>query len=71
VLVDDLDVMRVSLDPTEANPPLIVDSNTILTHEITSRAFQPIGRRDPKILDQPRLVQHPQFAQRGVLDLGR
>jgi hypothetical protein len=40
LIVDDLDVVSVTIFPHEANAPLIVNSNAMLTLTIASRRFQ-------------------------------
>ncbi len=42
VIVDDLDRMRVSIDPSKANTPLIIHANTVLAAAITSELLQPM-----------------------------
>jgi hypothetical protein len=42
VIVRDLYVVGVSSIPSEANPPLLVDPNAVLTHAIPNEALQAV-----------------------------
>ncbi len=50
MVVDDLDLVGVTFEPNEANPPLVVDPNGILTRTVTLQLFQPIPRNTPKLV---------------------
>jgi hypothetical protein len=45
VVVDNLDVMGVAAEPSEANSELIVDADAVLTDTIAGKLFKSIGRR--------------------------
>jgi hypothetical protein len=42
VIIDNLDLESVSVLPPEADPPLVVDSDAVLTRTIASQGFQPV-----------------------------
>jgi hypothetical protein len=42
VIVHNLDVLRVRLNPPEANPPLAIDPNAMLALPVALQRFQPI-----------------------------
>jgi hypothetical protein len=44
VVVDDLDLLRARLGPDEADPPLVVDADAVLTGTISLERFQPVAR---------------------------
>jgi hypothetical protein len=46
VVVNDLDLMGVTIFPIEAEPPLVIDADTVLTAPPTFELLQPIARRD-------------------------
>ena len=71
MIIDDLDLRRIPCGPYEANPPLIVDSNAVLTTSPSFQGFQAVGRRDAKIFQGFRAVQHAQFSPRYVLNVPR
>jgi len=43
VIVDDLDVVRVSVSPPKADAPLIVDADAVLALSITAQCLEPSG----------------------------
>jgi hypothetical protein len=45
VIIDDFHIKRVPVFPTEANTPLIVEPNRILTGAVSSKRFEPEARR--------------------------
>src|SRR5947208_1531515 len=53
VIIDDLDVPRVTMTPSEAYPPLIVDANAVLALPIAAEEFQVVSRWTPKIVQLP------------------
>jgi hypothetical protein len=63
VVVHDLDVVGVAASPSEADPPLVVDPDGVLTLPITAESFQPVPRRNPQIIQARRGVQHPELPQ--------
>jgi len=46
VVIDNLDLVRVAVSPLEADPPLVVDSNTVLARAISGQPFQPVAWRE-------------------------
>jgi hypothetical protein len=53
VIVDDLDVMGISVVPDEADPPLLVDADAVLASPIPEQGLEPIAGRDLQRI-QPR-----------------
>ena len=68
MIVDNLDIVGVTVSPAKADSPLIVDANAVLPTTISSQLFQPIGRWDPEIIKRSRRIQHQQLSQRDSLD---
>jgi len=68
VVVNDLNPFWTSVAPPEADTPLIIDSDTVLSCSITAQMLEPVARRNPKILETPRGVTLPQLAQRNASD---
>src|SRR5262245_89272 len=56
VVVDDLDVEGVVVLPDEADAPLIVDANAVLTCSVPFQVLQMVTGRYAKVLDRPRIV---------------
>jgi len=50
MVVNNLDVVGFSLDPGEADAPLIVYANAILSLSAAAQFFQMISRRNPEIV---------------------
>ena len=44
MIVSDFDLEGVALAPGKANPPPVVDPNTILPHAVPAQAFQAVAR---------------------------
>ena len=57
VVVDDLDVLRTCRRPNEADPVLIVNSNTVLALTIAPKRFESVARRHAEILQSVSLIQ--------------
>jgi hypothetical protein len=66
-----LDIGWTSFPPNEADSPLVVDANRILTRPVALQGFKAIAWRSPKIAKSPRLVEETQLAQRGDLHVER
>ncbi len=71
VVVYDLHVVYVSLTPSEADPPLIIDADAALTGAVAGQFLQPVARRYSQIDNLFRRVQYQQFAECGALQCGR
>jgi len=50
MVVTDLNVVGITVDEPEADPPLIVDRNRILPSAIARKLMESISRRDPQII---------------------
>ena len=68
MVVNDLNPFWTSVAPPEADTPLIIDSDTVLSCSITAQMLKPVARRNPKILETTRGVNLPQLAQRNASD---
>src|ERR1700722_1393607 len=51
VVVDDFHVPCRAFAPFEANPPLIVDADTLLSAPVTVQSFEAIARRQAQIVE--------------------
>jgi len=70
VIVHDLDPRGISPAPPEADPPLVVDPDAVLTCAITSQALETIPRWYPQIVDVHSRVQHSELPQSDLLHFG-
>ncbi len=57
MVVDDLDIIRLTTRPTEANPPLVIYPNAVLPRSLSFQALQSIPRRDSQVFNSLRRVQ--------------
>ena len=65
------DVHRALTGPAEANTPLIVDTNTVLTSAIAAQGFEAVGRGQPEIRKLLRSNQSLKSHTRSALDVVR
>jgi hypothetical protein len=61
MIIDDLDPFRRAFAPDEADPPLIVDPDTMLTLPVAAQSLKPISRNCRHVRQLLRVVQHPQL----------
>ena len=54
MVVNDLNPFWTSFAPPEADTPLIVDSNTVLSRSITAQTLESAARRDPEVFQTTR-----------------
>jgi len=69
VVVHDLDFPCFTLAPPEADPPLIVDADAMLTASVTVQDFEAVTWRNPKIVKLLCRVDSKKFGSRTALDL--
>ena len=71
MIVGDFHVVCVSFVPSEAHPPLSVDSNAVQTCPITSECLESIPRYGTNVR-QPRCrIEHPHLAHGGTRKVWR
>ncbi len=56
--VDDLHAKHITIFPLETNPPLIVDSDAVLTASLAAQRLQPISRRNPEVYERFCIIKH-------------
>src|SRR6266404_1905214 len=71
VVVDDFDALSTSISPNEAEAPLIVDPNAILTRAAAAQRLQPISGRSGQIAQFFCIMELPQFSLRRALNIAR
>ena len=62
MMIDDLDPLRRAFAPTEADSPLIVDPDTMLTLPVAAQRLKPVSRNCRHVRQLLSVVQHPQLA---------
>src|SRR3974390_2567104 len=71
VVIHDFNFPCSSVVPPEAEPPLIVNADTILTASVAVQSFETIAWRNPKIINFLCRVDGKKFGSRTALDLIR
>ncbi len=62
MIVDDFNMMNAVIMPLEANPPLAVDADRVLTGAVTAQRLQAVGRWYAKVGQRFGKMQHGQFS---------
>ena len=70
VIISDLDVMGSVSRPDKADPPLIIDPDTVLAGPITLQSFQSVACRREKVFQVRRVVEHREFPLRDLPEAG-
>ena len=68
VIIGDLDIECIAIFPAEADPPLIVDPDTVLAFSVPRQLFEPIPGRDSQIRQGVGRVKHQELPQRRALN---
>src|SRR3982751_6798751 len=63
MVVNDLDLIGVSILPAKADAPLIVHPNTVLASAISFELLEAIARRHPKVFERLRGVDGDELAE--------
>ena len=71
MIIHNLHVVGVVVDPLETYPPLIIDADAVLSLAIAAQLFEPVGRRRQEIVEFHRGVQVAQPAKGSSLDVLR
>jgi hypothetical protein len=71
VIVDDRDVRAAAVTPNEANPPLIVDANTMLAGPRSLQELEAICGWNSQVIEPLCGIQHAKFATGDGLNSGR
>jgi hypothetical protein len=71
MVIDYFDIFRTGLGPTETNPKLLVDSNTVLTLAVTMQWLQHITGGHFKIIQLTSSLELPNFPQRNTLKIDK
>jgi hypothetical protein len=67
MIVRNLDVPRRAIPPYEAEPPLIVDADTVLALTVAAQTLQTVARRHAQIFDLPRGIDSQKLRAGGAL----
>jgi hypothetical protein len=70
VVVGYLDIIGIGAAPREANPPLVIDPDRVLTGPLTAQLLQAVSWKGPQISERLRTVQHDELAQSWAKKVG-
>lgn len=71
MIVDDLDVKGIAVLPTETDPPLVINTDAVLSGAIALELVEPIARWHAEVINRLGGVHGDEFAQHGAVYLGR
>jgi hypothetical protein len=61
VVVNEFDIMSITVPPAETDPPLIVDANTVLPGAVATELLEPVAGRSPKVVKRFRSIMNNQL----------
>jgi len=70
VVVAELDVVRMTVDETEADAPLVIDRNGVLPDAVSLERMEPISRRHAQVRDLERRVDGFELPERAPRHIG-
>jgi hypothetical protein len=68
VVINDFDLVGITMPPDEANPPFVIDANAMLPVAVAFQCFQPVSRRHLEILQRSRAMKVDQLPSRDSLN---
>jgi hypothetical protein len=71
MVITDFYLVRVSIEPNEADSPPVIDPNTMLTFPVALQSLKPVTGKNLQIQQGLRRVQVSQFSQRYGLNVRR
>ena len=70
MIVDDLHVEGATVLPCKTDPPLIVDSNTVLTGSPAFELLEPVAGRNTEVLELLRSIDEPHLSKHDPMKVG-
>lgn len=67
MVVNDFYTLRMALSPFEADSPLVIYTDAVLSLSPACKTLQSIRRRHTQVLYIRTAIQHPQLSERDVL----
>ena len=71
MVVYDLDIESVTGFPAEANTPLLVDANAVLSDPVSGEGLKAICRWDAKVIEVLCAIEHSQLVEGALLNVTR
>lgn len=69
MIVCDFHIVRDSISPDEANTPLVIYPNDVLSRPVATKFFQTVCRRNSEVIERRGFVEHAQLTQGYLLDV--
>ena len=69
MIVNNLDLVRIAILPTKADPPLPIDANTVLSSPIAFESLEAIARRRSEIVKGLGGIHHDELSQHRALQV--
>jgi hypothetical protein len=69
VVVNDLNLQRITVFPNEADSPLIVDSNAVLSGSVTLQLLKPVRWWNPQRIQAAGRRENFELARRQALNI--
>ncbi len=63
MIVNDFDIVSVSVAPDETNPKLVIDADAVLTGSIALQSLQAVAWRNPQVFKPCGAVESEKFPQ--------
>ena len=70
VVVAELDVVRIAVDKTETDAPLVIDRNGVLPDAVSLECMEPIAGRHTQVRDLERRVDGFELSERAARHVG-
>jgi hypothetical protein len=69
MIIDNLNVIGMSVAPNEAYAPLRIDANAVLPFAFALQGFEPVAWGHPQAVEKGRSIKHQKLAERSPLDV--
>jgi hypothetical protein len=70
VVVDDFNVVGITVPPGETDPPTLVDADAVLACPVAGQLLQAIARGNTQVIEALGVVDHAKLPVRQLLDVG-
>jgi hypothetical protein len=71
VAINDLNVVRTTITPAKADPPLLIDADAVLSLSVARQAFQSIAGRSFEVMEVASIMNLHQLAVRRLQSIVR
>ena len=69
MIINNLNVICITFVPLEADTPLLIDPDAMLSNAIPLQRFKSVSRRNSQIVDILSIVNHPELPARNALNV--